>query len=86
MAEIEKMLENSKFKNKLQKNEKIDPEEFLNDSIIEDTQESNMRSLYLTEPISIHLHPKSKALSNTAEESEGEFIISNEAEIVSKFV
>ena len=82
MAEIEKLLESSSFKSKLQRNEVIDPEEFLNDSLIDDIQTTNMKSLYLTEPISIHLKNNNKLHSNHAENVDNDQTMSNEAEIV----
>ena len=54
MKEIEKMLEDAKFKTKLGNNEFIDPEEFINESIDEEYEHNNMKSLYLTEPLLIN--------------------------------
>ena len=54
MKEIEKIMEDSKLKTKLGNNEFIDPEEFLNESVGEEYEQNNMKSLYLTEHLSIN--------------------------------
>lgn len=51
MKEIESMLEDTRLKTKLARNEPIDADEFLNESLHEEFEQNNMRSLYLTEPI-----------------------------------
>lgn len=50
MQIIENLLTDIKFKTKLGNNEFIDVEDFLNEST-EDNDQSNMKSMYLTEPL-----------------------------------
>lgn len=51
MKEIEDIIKGDKFKRKLNKNEVIDPEEFLHESSVEEAGRNDMQSLYLTEPL-----------------------------------
>jgi hypothetical protein len=51
MREIEKALGDSKLKEKLMKNEVIDADEFIPESDGEQTDNNDMQSLYLTEPL-----------------------------------
>ena len=53
MAEIEEIIHSSNLKLKLIKNERIKPQDFLNESgdEIEENNENGMKSLYLTEPL-----------------------------------
>lgn len=63
MQEIENIIKGDKFKEKLNKNEAIDPEEFLQESSVEDPGRNDMQSLYLTEPLFANAEQNTRNIS-----------------------
>ena len=82
MIEIEKLIENNNLKDKLQKNERINPEEFLNDSQTDEIDQNDMRSMYLTEPVNFNSKISKINKSNLVNELSKEINIANHTENV----